>query len=102
MLKKIKGKVRNLISDTGENLQEVSVGEAVEVLGFEKVPSVGNVVSNTPKIVEKLVYKEERKSEDGEEVEVVSPFTEEDQNMSFGCFVRRYPGVFRGNYKFNA
>ncbi len=73
-----KGKVRNLISDTGINLQEASVGEAVEVLGFEKVPSVGSVISNTPKVVQDLEYKEEKKPED---IEVASPFTEEDQNM---------------------
>jgi translation initiation factor IF-2 len=54
-----KGKVRSLLSDKGENLQEASVGDAVEVLGFEKVPQVGSVVSNTPKIVETLTYKEE-------------------------------------------
>jgi translation initiation factor IF-2 len=54
-----KGKVRSLLSDKGENLQEASVGDAVEVLGFQTVPKVGSVVSNTPKIVETLAYKEE-------------------------------------------
>ncbi len=38
------GKVRSLISDTGAPIQKASVGEAVEVLGFVKVPSVGELV----------------------------------------------------------
>lgn len=73
-----KGKVRNILSDLGKNLPDATVGEAVEVLGFEKVPAVGSVVTNTPKIVEKLVYKEE---ENTELQESASPFGEEDQNM---------------------
>lgn len=39
------GKVRNLISATGENVKEAGVGEAVEILGFEKAPTVGSIVS---------------------------------------------------------
>jgi translation initiation factor IF-2 len=54
----------------GKNLQEASVGEAVEVLGFEKVPKVGSVVSNTPKVIETLAYKEEVQ----EVKESISPF----------------------------
>jgi translation initiation factor IF-2 len=66
-----KGKVRSLLSDQGKNLQEANVGEAVEVLGFEKVPKVGSVVSNTPKVVETLAYKEEVPQE---VKETISPF----------------------------
>jgi translation initiation factor IF-2 len=66
-----KGKVRSLLSDQGKNLQEANVGEAVEVLGFEKVPKVGSVVSNTPKVVETLAYKEEVPQE---AKETISPF----------------------------
>ncbi len=73
-----KGKVRSLLSGTGKNLQEANVGEAVEVLGFEKVPAVGSVVSNTPKIVEALAYKEEVPL--GEK-EVVSPFDAEEKKL---------------------
>jgi len=39
-----KGKVRSLITDTGQSIQRASIGDAVEVLGFEKVPEVGSVV----------------------------------------------------------
>jgi translation initiation factor IF-2 len=66
-----KGKVRSLLSDQDKNLQEANVGEAVEVLGFEKVPKVGSVVSNTPKVVETLAYKEEVPQE---AKETISPF----------------------------
>ena len=72
-----KGKVKSLISPLGQNSEEASVGEAVEVLGFEAVPPVGAVVSNNPKAIEELSYKEEK-----QEPQIsVSPFGEEDQNM---------------------
>ncbi len=73
----IRAKVRGLISDKGKSLQEVSVGEAVEVLGFEKVPVVGSVVTDTPKVAEAFAYKEEvvtTKLPD-------SPFEIENQNV---------------------
>lgn len=38
------GRVRSLISDSGTQVQEVGIGEAVEILGFEKAPTVGDVV----------------------------------------------------------
>ncbi|OGH08073.1 MAG: hypothetical protein A2171_01210 [Candidatus Levybacteria bacterium RBG_13_35_9] len=71
-----KGKIKNLISPFGQNLQEASVGEAVEILGFENVPPVGAVISNTPKPTE-LSYREEKLEPQAS----VSPFGEEDQNM---------------------
>lgn len=40
----VAGKIRALISDTGAQVQEVHAGDATEILGFEKVPSVGSVV----------------------------------------------------------
>jgi len=72
-----KGKVRSLLSDKGKSLQEANVGEAVEVLGFEKVPQVGSVVSNTPKIVEVLAYKEEPQVIK----EATSPFDVEEKKL---------------------
>jgi translation initiation factor IF-2 len=74
-----KGKVRSLLSDKGESLQEASVGEAVEVLGFQKVPQVGSVVSNTPKIIEQLAYKEEELPQ--EVAESASPFDVEEKKL---------------------
>lgn len=40
----ISGKVRTIIDDKGVQLEHASVGSAVEVLGFEKVPAVGSIV----------------------------------------------------------
>jgi translation initiation factor IF-2 len=41
----IKARVRTIISDKGVHLDKAIVGEAVEILGFEKVPSVGGIVT---------------------------------------------------------
>lgn len=38
-------RVRMLVSDVGAQLKAATVGDAVEVLGFEKVPSVGSIVT---------------------------------------------------------
>ena len=40
----IKARVRTIINDKGVHLDKAGVGEAVEVLGFEKVPPVGGLV----------------------------------------------------------
>jgi len=40
----IRARVRTIINDKGIHLDKASVGEAVEVLGFEKVPGVGGMV----------------------------------------------------------
>ncbi len=37
-------RVKGLINDKGEPLKEAVVGDAIEVLGFEKVPAVGSIV----------------------------------------------------------
>ncbi len=42
----IQGKIRSLLLDAGKILQTANIGDAVEVLGFEKVPPVGSVVIN--------------------------------------------------------
>lgn len=41
----IKAKVRNVISPTGIQLKSATVGDAVEILGFESVPNVGEIVT---------------------------------------------------------
>jgi len=41
----ISGRVRSIMDSFGNMQNQASVGDAVEVLGFEKVPSVGNIVS---------------------------------------------------------
>lgn len=37
-------KVRTILNDQGKPVQQASVGEAVELLGFEEVPSVGGII----------------------------------------------------------
>ncbi|MFH1832714.1 MAG: translation initiation factor IF-2 [Candidatus Levyibacteriota bacterium] len=41
----IEARVKSIINDLGKNLESAIVGDAVEILGFEKVPNVGAVVS---------------------------------------------------------
>ena len=45
----IEARVRTIISDKGVHLNKAGVGVAVEVLGFEKVPQVGGVVTTNSK-----------------------------------------------------
>ncbi len=40
----VSGRVRSLILDSGKTVGSAKVGDAVEILGFEKAPSVGNVI----------------------------------------------------------
>jgi translation initiation factor IF-2 len=51
----IKGKIRSLVNDKGKQVNEVTVGEAVEILGFEDVPKVGEVVTVKPEEEKELV-----------------------------------------------
>jgi translation initiation factor IF-2 len=55
----IKCKVRSLLNDLGQQLKEATVGEAVEILGFQSVPKVGGVVHSTSS--ETLETKEEKR-----------------------------------------
>jgi len=41
----VEGKVKALINENGENVSQVIAGDSVEILGFEKVPSVGSIIS---------------------------------------------------------
>ncbi len=52
------GKVRNLITASGENAKEAKVGDAVEILGFEKAPSVGSVINTSEVTPEPVIEKE--------------------------------------------
>ncbi len=42
----ISGKVKALLDSTGKNIKEARPSTPVEILGFEKVPSVGAIVAN--------------------------------------------------------
>lgn len=50
-----KGKVRALITDSGKQVPSATVGDAVGVLGFETVPSVGGIVRKQGQKEEALV-----------------------------------------------
>src|SRR3972149_11287702 len=54
-------KVRNLLSDIGKPVTQATVGDAVEILGFEKTPDVGSVITK-----EKLGSKSEIKKEESQ------------------------------------
>jgi translation initiation factor IF-2 len=76
----VKAKVKGIVSSLSKTMSEASVGDGVEILGFEKVPQVGSIVTNAKKEVEILEYKEENPDSATLE-ESASPFGEEDQNM---------------------
>lgn len=42
---KVSGKVRALITDAGEQVKEVTIGDGIEILGFNEVPPVGSIVT---------------------------------------------------------
>ncbi len=41
----VKGKIRALINDKAAQVKEASVGDAIEILGFEEVPGVGSIIN---------------------------------------------------------
>lgn len=45
------GRVRSIINDKGERLERATIGDAVEILGFDKVPEVGSVVVKKENLV---------------------------------------------------
>jgi translation initiation factor IF-2 len=49
------GKVRSLLNYEGKPVQEATVGEAVEILGFTLVPAVGSLVSSEKNPVVEIV-----------------------------------------------
>lgn len=58
------GRVKTLINEDGKQVQHASIGQAVEILGFEKVPSVGSIVLKKGDTSEvKAEEKEEKKKE---------------------------------------
>lgn len=50
-----KGKVRALLTDTGAQKTSATVGDAVEILGFEGVPAVGGIVRKQGEEAQDLV-----------------------------------------------
>jgi len=48
-------KVRTIFNTLGKPIQKASVGEAVELLGFEAVPSVGGIITHKSEISDQVV-----------------------------------------------
>ncbi|OGH10928.1 MAG: hypothetical protein A3B38_04190 [Candidatus Levybacteria bacterium RIFCSPLOWO2_01_FULL_36_13] len=69
------GKVKNLISATSENIKEAEIGEAVEILGFAKAPTVGSVISTTKVAAEEIVEAQKAPALSN------SPFERNEENM---------------------
>lgn len=53
---RVSGKVKSMTSDTGEMVKTATVGDAVELLGFDDVPPVGGIVTHksNPKTIVKV------------------------------------------------
>ena len=71
-------KVRNVLNTEGKNINEATIGEAVELFGFDKVPSVGSIVKNES---EKLDYVNPKSEEPGSK-EAVYRRVEEHKGLS--------------------
>jgi len=54
-----KGKVRSMLDYLGKPITQASVGQGVEVLGFESIPTVGSVITHKQGEKQNLEYKEE-------------------------------------------
>jgi len=77
----ISGRVRTIINDLGQRLEKATVGDAVEILGFQEVPKVGEIVfKKSEKVVEELPI-QIPVSEVEEEVKELGPDTYVDMNV---------------------
>lgn len=47
----VSGRIRTIINDQGKQTQKATIGDAVEILGFEKVPPVGSIVEKAGSVV---------------------------------------------------
>ncbi len=66
----VAGRVRSLISDSGKQVKSATIGEAVEILGFDKAPNVGNTTYKGSADAKALSHKSEsvRNLTNGEEL----------------------------------
>ncbi len=51
----IDGKIRSINNDKGQSIGQASIGEAIEILGLEKVPSVGSIIIHKASIPSKPI-----------------------------------------------
>ncbi len=50
LCEEVSGRARTIINDLGQHLDKATVGDAVEILGFEKVPKVGSIVNKSSEL----------------------------------------------------
>jgi translation initiation factor IF-2 len=55
----LKAKIRSLLNDKGQQLKEATVGQAVEVLGFQDVPKVGIIVKSKSEAMDQVEQAEQ-------------------------------------------
>jgi translation initiation factor IF-2 len=78
----ILGRVRTIINDLGQRLEKATIGDAVEILGFEKVPKVGETVfKKSEKTPEELPVQAPTSETQIEEAEELGPNTDVDINV---------------------
>ncbi len=65
----IEGRARTIVTDKGKHINQATIGDAVEILGFNSLPAVGSLVTK------KLDQKEEKVSSVQQEVPEAIPFT---------------------------
>lgn len=75
-------KVRSLLNDLGQQVKKATVGDAVAVFGFQKVPAVGSIVSGAsqnepekavaaPELQREMIY-QKKKQEEGLSVVLIA------------------------------
>lgn len=77
------GKVRSLINDHGQTVQEAGVGTAIEILGFGDVPPVGGIVykkGQKPQVVIEEVAVEPEMQEEATPTLSLNPFDQEKES----------------------
>ncbi len=78
----VSGRVRTIINDLGQHLEKATVGDAVEILGFEEVPKVGGIVlKKSEKAAEELPVQIPLSETETEEIKELGPDTYVDTNV---------------------
>ncbi len=78
----VSGRVRTIINDLGQRLPKATVGDAVEILGFQEVPKVGEIVfKKSEKVKEELPVQIPVSETETEEIAELGPDTYVDMNV---------------------
>jgi len=77
----VSGRVRTIINDFGQRLEKATVGDAVEILGFQEVPKVGEIVFKKSEKVVELPVQIPLSETETKEPEELGPDTYVDTNV---------------------